>query len=502
MSSSPISILPQVITHKKDKTMLLSMAVLCAVAAGDNFTKTPQTNDDAAFAQCMDQAMKAAQLDTSLPDWNCGGTLLDSQCLEKGWIVMRDGLVCLQQFTVSQNLHVFDLPGLETPAKSSAAYDCMYNRIKNCPWKEENGFCANPIDCLDQIKCIMTAMNICFESEIWPIDRLKTREEMEFYPVDEFNRCSDKTAQSYCGMSWSDAIDRIQDAAHGGGLDQAVAVSCAMGVTYTCGVQQNLFPYYSNFEVPFLSHAPNPQCIVSGSQKCFEGATAFCNDRNDNVAECLQQLQCILAVVNDCGHYNFIPLELIPVGISSDDICYKSYNSLCNKNGTMCHYGGYEYECQNIQGLCAGIHSVYCSLGKPAIEELKREMHACVSNVRDCGFVGPTEEWACSSEGVAEGGMHRCWAMSNCALTGANKCINLMMHIAFPEIAPAPTTSTPTTSAPLTPSPGSPTDNTLVYVLIVVSVVLAIAVLVLAYYLWFVTRGNLANKRFLQRDDV
>ena len=483
--------------------MLSSVVALCAVAGVANFTKTPQTNDDFVFAQCMDQAMKDAGLDTTKPDWNCGGTLLDPPCLKKGSVVMRDGLVCLQQHTVSKNLHVFDLPGLKTPEKSSVAYDCLYNRIEKCPWDAEGGFCTNPIDCLDQIKCIMTAMNVCLESEIWPVEHFKTREEMEFYPVKEFNHCSEFTAENYCEhMSWSDAIRYIRKAAHGGGLDQMAAVSCAMGVTYTCGVQQNLFPYYSNFEVPFLNHAPNPGCINEGSKLCFEGDDTFCDERN--VAECLQQLQCILAVVNDCGNYNFVPLELIPVGISQDELCYKSYDALCNTPDTMCKYGGYEFECQSNQALCAGIHSVYCSLGKPAIEELKREMHTCVSNVRDCGFVGPVEEWACTNEGVAAGGPHRCWIMSNCALTGANKCINLMMHIAFPDVSdvdtPAPTT--PSTSSPPTPSPGgSSSNNTLVYVLLSVSIALAVGVIALAY-LHFSKRARLLNRGLLQTDDV
>ena len=421
------------------------MPSFVALVALSAVSLLPAAEEDRNVEMCMKTAMSTANLDPTTSDWNCGGSVLSPTCLDKTYIAAREGLVCVQEYSTAKQLKVFSMEALSTPTQSKETYECLYEKMKTCESSDEDRLCKDTHSCLEQVRCVMTQFNFCMKDDVWPVDKLRSKAEMAAFDVKPFTDCVRNTVDDRC--------------------DGKYGSPCGIGVSFDCGVSQNLFPYFTSDAVPFFSHSASPECVKQSHAACLDGAD-FCS-AGSSIALCLSQLKCTMEGINQCADYKFISPELIPTGVLTDVDCLSSFDKLCEtvtpRSYTYTDWQGYNrtqyWTDRSFNVTCAAWNALYCTTAKPAMEKLKTDLKECVSEVKDtCGFGEPSEDWACAKMEGNSAMTTECYKMSSCALRSATQCINDAILLFFPDKPTTPValpTSSPATAAPVTLAPPS-----------------------------------------------
>ena len=401
----------------------------------------PAAEEDRNVEMCMQIAMQIAGLDPTTPDWNCGDSVMTPTCLDKAYVVAREGLVCAQEYSTAKQLKVFSMEALSTPTQSKATYECLYEKMKTCESSDEDVFCKDTHSCLEQVRCVMTQFNFCMKDDVWPVDKLRSKAEMAAFDVKPFTDCVRNTVDDRC--------------------DGEYGSPCGIAVSFDCGVSKDLFPYFTSDAVPFFSHSASPDCVKQSHAACLDGAD-FCS-KESSVDLCLSQLKCTMEGINQCADYKFISPELIPTGMLTDVDCLSNFMQVCYTNTEhfwtdSTGYRHYHTD-RTFDGICAASKALYCTTAKPAMEKLKTDLKECVSEVKDtCGFGEPSKDWACAKMEGNSAMTTECYKMSSCALRSATQCINDAILLFFPDKPTTPValpTSSPATAAPVTLAPPS-----------------------------------------------
>ena len=362
-------------------------------------------SEDDEVARCLQSAMLEARLNASEPDWNCGGSAGSATCLRKGWVALREGLLCVQKYSTARDLDLFTTGSLATPEEANKTYQCLYNRIDTCSMSNGNS-CTSFFECTASWKCIATVTNLCLKTELLPVSRIKPHKSYVNYDLTPFHDC---TKQRKCGSQ-----------------------VCHAFASYDCAVSTGLLPFYSSKDAAFLMNAPEQECAEDGFRYCLGGG-GMCGE-DATYAECVEQLRCTAEVVNRCAKQNLIPTRLIPTGVASEADCSKPLSTLCTPNkrcafpcvtqrdGAQCSYA-----CGKFDAICAAEQTLYCTASSEALETLKMELKVCKKRVNECD----PSEWCLGD--VFRANPSRCYAALNCAVRGSVQCANSAVAILFPR---------------------------------------------------------------------